>query len=240
MIITSVSNEKIKYLKKLQLKKYRDEEDYFLVEGIDLVQAAFDSGFLEAVFALENTELNFNVPLTFVSKAVADKLSQLNTSDYIFGLCKKNNQNNLTAKILYLDNIQDPGNVGTIIRSALAFNIETIVFNNCCDLYNDKVIRASKGAIFYLNFVEDNDLKVLKNLEKDYQIIGTKKNSKDLLKNVVKDFKFVIIMGNEGKGISSEVANYCHQFIKIPINPLCESLNVAVATGIILYELERG
>ncbi len=236
-MITSLENEQIKYLKKLKIKKHRDQDDYFLVEGIDLVNEAYKAGYLKELFALTNQD--FDIKRTLISEKIARALSSCKTSDYIFGMCFKKKEKDIGNRILYLDNVQDPGNVGTIIRTALAFDIDTVVLRNGCDLYNDKLIRATKGAVFHINIVIDNQIELLKRLKKTHRIIGTKINAKDIEKTIVKDSKFVIIMGNEGSGISKETEKLCDEFISILINPLCESLNVAIATGIILYQLRR-
>jgi TrmH family RNA methyltransferase len=154
---------------------------------------------------------------------------------------KKEDTNNIGKHIMMLDEIQDPGNLGTIIRSALAFNIDTLILsNNSVDLYNPKVIRASQGMIFHLNIITCDLIDKIHELKEDnYQIIGSDVNGGTDIKNFEKEDKFVIIMGNEGQGISKEILDLCDTFVHINMSDKCESLNVGVAAGIILYELDK-
>ena len=154
---------------------------------------------------------------------------------------EKLNKNLVGNRVLILDDIQDPGNLGTIVRSAVAFNIDTIVLSkNTVDLYNPKVIRATQGMIFHINIIEKNLTEFISNLKKNqYKIFSTNVVNGKSIKNVEKGEKFAIIVGNEGKGVSNEVNSLCDEFIYIEMNNKCESLNVAVATSIILYELSR-
>ena len=138
-----------------------------------------------------------------------------------------------------MDNVQDPGNLGTIIRSSVAFNVDTIILSNTTvDLYNSKVIRASQGMIFDANIVIGDLKELLGNLE-NYTIYGTRVDGGKELKTISKEEKQIIIMGNEGKGVSKEILDMCDEYLYINMNNNCESLNVAVATSIILYELDK-
>ena len=173
---------------------------------------------------------------------VINYLSQLNSSSNVMGICSyKKDDIKLGNRILILENIQDPGNLGTIIRSAVAFNIDTIILSNdCVDIYNPKVIRASQGMIFHIDIIKRDLLLEIPKLQTlGYQIIGTKVTHGQSLKDFQNIEKFAIIMGNEGNGMTKEVAELCDSFIYIEMNDKCESLNVAIATSIILYELSR-
>ena len=152
MLYSSIDNKKIKQLKKLHLKKYRDKEKMFLVEGEHLIKEAYKSGYLKELFLEESCEYKINIPINYVSKNVMKYLSTLDTPSNMIGVCEKKESKICGDKILILDNIQDPGNLGTIIRSAVAFNFDTIILsNNSVDLYNPKVIRASQGMIFKID-----------------------------------------------------------------------------------------
>ena len=137
--------------------------------------------------------------------------------------------------------MQDPGNLGTIIRSSVAFNISTVVLgNNCVDLYNSKVIRACQGMNFHINIIRRDLKDFITNIKKeDYYILGTNVNDGSDLKSISNLSKYAIIMGNEGNGVSKEIQDMCDRNIYIKMNDKCESLNVAVATSIILYELDN-
>ena len=241
MIYTSTDNKKIKELKKLNIKKYRDQSNSFLVEGEHLVLEAYKKGLLEELFLEENTKLDLDVKTSYLSRNVIKFISELDNPSNIIGLCKKVEEKEIGNKVLVLDDIQDPGNFGTIIRSAVAFNIDTIVVsNNTVDLYNSKVIRASQGMLFNINIIR-RDLNVfVPELKKEgYQIYATKVNGGKSLKTIEKMEKFAIIMGNEGAGVSDSLMSLANEYLYIDMNSNCESLNVAVATSIILYELDK-
>lgn len=241
MLYSSIENKKIKNIKKLNSKKYRDEENKFLVEGEHLILEAYKNGILEEVILEENTDIDIDVVKNYVTKSVLKYISELDNPSKIMGICKKIEKKDIGDKILILDGVQDPGNLGTIIRSSVAFNIDTIVLSNdCVDVYNSKVLRATQGMIFNINIIEENLLDFIPGLTKNgYKVYGTKVNGGKSLKSVEKSKKFAIIMGNEGRGVSSSVLDLCSDYIYIDMNSTCESLNVGVATSIILYELDK-
>lgn len=242
MIYTSIDNKKIKDIKKLNAKKYRDETNSFLVEGEHLVLEAYKKNIIKELILEENTKLDINVPTSYVSYNVLKYISELDTPQKIMAICnKKEELNKLGKKILILENIQDPGNLGTIIRSAVAFNIDTIVLSDdTVDLYNSKVIRASQGMLFHINIIRKDLYKFILSLkDNDYNIIGTNVINGKEVNNIEKHDKIAIIMGNEGNGIKNDICSLCDDFIYIDMNNNCESLNVAVATSIILYELNK-
>ena len=241
MIYTSVDNKKIKDIKKLNTKKYRDKTNLFLVEGRHLVLEAYKRGYLQTLILEENEIFPLDVDTMYVSNNVINYISTLETPQLVMGLCKKIEEKEIGSKILILDDIQDPGNLGTIIRSAVAFNFDTIVLgDNTVDLYNPKVIRASQGMIFHINIINRNLLEFIPELSnQEYKILGTKVTHGKNIKDIEKTEKFAIIMGNEGNGMSEEVEELCDEFIYIDMNEACESLNVGVATSIILYELDK-
>ena len=228
---------KIKELKKLQMKKYRLLNKLFLVEGEHLVNEAYKAGLLVELIVLEGQTFNLDVNISYVALNVMNYLSELENSKVI-GVCRIKENEIKGNKIVLLDNIQDPGNLGTIIRSCVAFSIDTLILVNCVSQYNSKVLRAAQGLNFYLNIV-NSSYSILDKLKNNYRIIGTRLNEAKELKNVAKYEKFVIIMGNEGTGISNLSKSMCDEYIYIPMNNNCESLNVGVATSIILYEMNR-
>lgn len=242
MLYTSTQNEKIKNLRKLNNKKFRDENSLFLIEGEHLVLEAYKNGYLKELLLEENTSLSINVPTSYLTRNVMKFISELDNPSNIMGVCTKLvEQEELENKILVLDNVQDPGNLGTIIRSAVAFNIDTIILSDdTVDLYNSKVIRASQGMIFKINIVRKSLLEVIPNLKKQgYRIYATNVKNGKSLKNVEKVSKFAIIMGNEGLGVKESISSLADDFLYIDMAKECESLNVAVAASIILYELDK-
>ena len=242
MIYASTQNEYIKKIKKLNTKKYRDETGFFLVEGEHLVLEAYKSGRLEKLVLLENDSFDLNVSKIYLTSNVMKFISELETPPTIMGICKKSADTlEYGDKILILDNIQDPGNLGTIIRSAVAFNVNTLILgNDCVDLYNSKVVRASQGMLFKINIARKNLIDFIPDLkQKNYKIFSTNVKNGKSLKNVEKVSKFAIIMGNEGLGVKDEISSLADEYLYIDMNAHCESLNVAVATSIILYELDK-
>ena len=242
MLYTSVENKKIKEIKKLNQKKYRDLNNEFKIEGEHLVLEAYKSGYLKTLIIEENQNFKLDIDTIEVTDNIIKYLSEVETPQKIMGICHKlSEKENLGRKILILDDIQDPGNLGTIIRSAIAFHIDTIILSeNTVDIYNDKVIRSSQGMIFHINILRKNIENIIDTLKKhNYKILGTKVNGGKSLKGLEKLSDFAIIMGNEGNGVKSQILDKCDDYIYIEMNDTCESLNVAVATSIILYELDK-
>ena len=244
MLITSIENDKIRRIMKYKEKKYRDIDRMFLVEGEHLVIEAYKAGLLEEILMEQNEVTMLNAPITYISDDVVKALSTLETPSHIFGLCHKKEENDdLGNKILLLDRVQDPGTLGTIIRSSRAFGIDTVVLGDgCCDLYNDKVIRSTQGIGFSMNIVSRNILEVIDELKsREIPILGTKVTHGEDIRNLTsKDKeKYALIMGNEGRGVSEEILDKCDKYIYIETEDTVDSLNVSIATSILLYELSR-
>lgn len=241
MTYTSIENEHIKEIKKLNQKKYRDLNNKFIVEGEHIVNEAIKANIVEEILLLEGNEITYKGKVSFVTIKVLKYITELENPSKVIAVCKKINNVIKGNHILALDNIQDPGNLGTIIRSAVAFNIDTIILSkNTVDLYNSKVLRSTQGMIFNINIVVsdlEKEIKELKN--KNYKILTTKVDGGNLIKNIEKKEKFVIIIGNEGNGVSEQLQQLSDEYIYIKMNEKCESLNAAIATSIILYELSR-
>ena len=237
-MITSVENKKIKEISKLNNRKYRKETRLFIVEGSHLVEEAYKHNLLESVYSLYETSYPNS---EIVSENVMRKVSNLDTIPNIIGVCKFKEEKEIGNKILILDDIQDPGNLGTIIRSAVAFNIDTIILSqNTVDLYNPKVIRATQGMIFNMNIITRDLVPFVQELkDNNYKIYSTNVVNGKEIKSLEKDTKYVIIMGSEGSGVKEELQRMSDANIYIKMNSLCESLNVGVATSIILYELNK-
>ena len=240
-IIKSLENKRIKRLSKLLIKKYRDEADVFLVEGEHLVEEAYKTNTLVEIFQTEDFSLEYNVPTTLVSAFVLKKLCSSVTPQKVVGVVKKLEEKEIGNKILILDDIQDPGNLGTIIRSSVAFGVDTIVVSpKTVDIYNDKVIRASDGMLFYSNIIKRDIISFIQEIhKKGYQILGTKVTGGENVKTIVCLSSFALVMGNEGAGVKEEILSHCDKYLYIPMASTCESLNVGVATSILLYELNN-
>ena len=229
-MISSVQNERIKNYAKLNEKKYRDETNSFIIEGLHLVEEAKKYGIIKEVITT-----NPNIEGTLVSEEVMKKITNQKSVVEVCAICTKLNKKDITDKILILDTIQDPGNIGTLIRSAVAFGFDTIVMEICADIYSSKVLRATQGAIFKLNIINTNILEFIKTL-KDYKIYGTSLKNGIPLKQIEKSPKLAIILGNEGNGVRNELLDVTDKNIFIEITNM-ESLNVGVAGAILMYEL---
>lgn len=244
MLITSVDNKNIKRYVSLKTSKGRKEEGLFLVEGTHMCYEANKHNLLVDLLVLENSEISFNYTgeITYVTNNVLKKVSNLSNPTTMIGVCKIINYQEIVGNhILILDDIQDPGNIGTIIRSAKAFNIDTIILSTkSVDIYNDKVLRSTQGMIFNMNIIYGDLMDIILNLhDNGYTILGTNVNDGVDVRSV-KVNKYALVMGNEGQGVKKEIQNMCDKNLYIKMNPDCESLNVAVATSILLYEINRG
>ena len=239
MIIKSESNEKYKYLNKLKKKKDRKKFNSFIVESIKIVEQIPDDFECEFVFVNEDMkdyETDFK-KIVFSNK-LFDKLSLLENPEGVSALLKIKKAKEISSdKILLLDHMQDPGNLGTIIRSAEAFSFKDIILvNNCVDLYNEKTIRASMGSIFRLNFLELN-IDDLKNF-KDYKLILADMNGKSVDYYKSCD-KIILAIGNEANGISKSLKDLSNDFVSIKMDGKIESLNAAIAASILMNNFSQ-
>lgn len=242
MVITSLENDKVKNLVKLQKKKYRDLTNTYIVEGEHLVMESDRAGVIDEVILLDDEEYIYNYPVTYVTYDILKKISTMDNPPKIMAVCNKKNDNRIIGKrVLVLDEVQDPGNLGTIIRSSLAFNVDTIVLlENSVDLYNPKVLRATQGMYNHINIVSssfDNVYKYMK--DNNIPIYGTSVVNGVDVSTIDKELKvsYCLVMGNEGQGVKKEIIDKCDKNLYIKMNEKVESLNVGVACSILLYEL---
>ena len=246
MLITSLNNDKIKDYIKLKDKKYRKMNKLFIIEGEHLVLEAYKKNLLKELILLDETVLSaeINVNTTYVTKEIMNKLTDLETPPNILGICEIKEESKLVGdRFLLLDNVQDPGNLGTIIRSAKAFNIDTIILSkDTVDLYNPKVVRSTQGIMFHINIIYADLEEVINDLKKKgIKIFGTDVETgmtPSSIPSTDKE-KFALVMGNEGNGVKDSIKSMCDENLYIKMNNEVESLNVAVATSIILYEMNR-
>ena len=242
MVITSLNNEHIKELNKLKEKKYRDQTNTFMIEGEHLVYEAIKKELVKEIIVLEGEDFySDSVKITYVSKEVMKKLSSMDSYPNVIGICTKKEEEQIKGNALILDDLQDPGNLGTMIRSAVAFNIDTIVLSpRTVDLYNQKVIRSTQGMLFHINIIVKDLEEIIKELKQNnYKIYGTKvDNGKNVKEINIKD-KYALVIGNEGNGMSEKVSNLCDEYLYIKMNTRVESLNAAVAASILMYEMEN-
>ncbi len=244
MVITSLDNDRIKGYIKLKDRKNRKKTNTFIVEGMHSVLEAYKKGMVVELILKEDISLPLDVPCVYVTEEIIKKISDAVSPPDVLALCKMANDNVvLGEKILLLDGIQDPGNLGTIIRSAVAFNVDTICLSpDTVDIYNPKVLRSTQGMIFHTNIIIKSLKEIISMLkEREIPIYGTRVDyGIDVSTLREKDRKkYALVMGNEGNGVSEEILDMCDEYIYISMNPDVESLNVGVATSIILYELDK-
>lgn len=243
MEITSTSNTKVKNWVKYHQKKYRDQDQRFLIEGEHLIEEAMHANALECLIIRMGCENPFSdaYEVYYVSDEIMERLStNVSKVDYI-GVCyqQKICFSNFT-KVLFLDDVQDPGNLGTIIRSAYSFGFEGIfVSKGCVDVYNEKVIRSTQGALFHIPVKQVEIKEVIPFLkEKGYHVYATALRDAKPLANYQNEDKVALVFGNEGKGIREDIIALCDSSIKIEMVAF-ESLNVAVAAGICMYHFRK-
>ena len=239
--IDSVNNPIIKEACKLKLLKYSKKEKEFLIEGFHILEMGIKANMVVCVFTLKKLDISDNITQYIVNERIINKLSTLETSQGVVAKCKYLEAKMLFGNtIVYLENVKDPGNLGTILRTCLAFNIKDVIISpDSVSVYNDKVIMASQGAIFSLNIVSAKLQDILKNFE-DYDIISTTlgTNSVYLEDFKIQNEKNIIVFGNESKGIEKETIKISNHLIKIKISNI-DSLNVGVAAGIILNAFKK-
>jgi len=262
--ITSKSNQKVKYIKSLNERKFRLEYKEYYLEGIKVVNELLDiynhkaidilsiacsydilnktNGGLNIISRLEKIN---NLEIINMDSGTFKSITDTVTPQGVLAVLKIPDNNidniNIDTNILILDKLQDAGNVGTIIRTADSFDVRNIIcLDGTTDVFSPKVLRSTMASILRVNiiFVHDNELiEIINKIKnKGYNIIGTSLQtdqyiSKDILKG-----KCAFVVGNEANGISEELIKNCDTLIKIPMSNSAESLNVACATSILLYE----
>lgn len=236
MVITSVNNEKVKYWASLKLKKNRDKDKCFLIEGNHLIKEAKEKGLVISTISITDTNADF-----FVTREIMEKISEQKSISDNAALVKYIPAREINGNVLILDDIQDPGNLGTLIRSSIAFNFASIIISEeSVDLYNSKVIRATEGMIFNINVIRTNLKKYIPRLKNmGYKIIASDVISGKDIKEIDNQ-NIALILGNEGSGIHKELKDMADEYVNIKMNNVCESLNVGVAGSILMYEVYNG
>ena len=234
-IISSRSNPRIKDAALLSRNPKRER---FLIEGFHMVEMAFSAGCLDEVFAVQDPHYA-DVRTTLVTEEIIDKISVSKNPEPIVGIAHLPENKPLGERILVLDRVQDPGNVGTLIRTAIAFGFNDIVLlPGTCSPINPKTIASTQGVLFLANLLIADDLeKAFETLRlKGVPIVGTAlKGAEDLDSfSASCDRGIALVLGNEGRGISDWVRERCTHLVRIPMRNM-ESLNVGVAGGILMH-----
>lgn len=254
-VIQSKDNFTIKEVKKLKEKKSRLEQNKFLVEGFRFVSEALESSFeVTDVFLSENQlerwndfsmedKLQENTKVYLVKESILNSICSTNTPQGIVGVVKNKRITFEDKDGFYVlaDKIQDPGNMGTIIRTAHAAGALGIITTlGTVDIYNEKTLRSTMGSIFKIPIVEDKDFTIINRLkEKGFEMIASALDAKQNFYSIDLSGKVIITVGNEGNGISDEVKAMSDIQVKIPMPGDSESLNVAIAAGIMMFEVVR-
>lgn len=236
--ITSRNNDIVKYANSLKEVGFARKNRKFLIESEHLLEMA--SGYIDSVFTLKPLDEKMYNKQYVCNESVLEKISLNKSTRNVIAICNEKAPQPINGHIvLYLDKVQDPGNVGTIFRTALAFGInDIIVSSDTAYKYSFKVVQSSQGAIFKLNIV-DGDETTLDDLKaKGYKLVSTalREDTIDISKfNFMDSQNYVIILGNEGKGIRDEIIRKSDYLVKIPIQEI-DSLNVSIAGAIIMFK----
>ena len=256
-IISSKDNDLIKHIKKLKDRKHRDESNQYVIEGMKLITEAIKEKVkIDKIIICENCEISENMSkemmyeiakydCIYVTDQVFKSITGVNTPQGILAIINKMQEKQEIDYsqdiIVALDNIQDPGNMGTILRTVDSAGLNQILISKgSVDCYNPKVVRSTMGAIFRVNIIEcENLVNTLKEAKKHkFKIAVTSLQTEQSIYDI--DYKNkVIVIGNEANGVSQQIQQITETKIKIPMLGRTESLNASVATGIIIYEYIR-
>ena len=260
MIINSKDNEKIKYTKSLLKSKNRNKEKKFIIEGYRIVTLAIDcDAKLEYVFINEDFEnkkehielleilKSKNIKVYKTTNKLFENFIDTENTQGIIGVVKFNTntlESNFKKEnkfVLVLDRIQDPGNMGTIIRTADACGVDLIIaLKGCVDIYNPKVIRSTMGSIFDMNIVYENQDEAINFLKNNgFSIVSSYLDTDNYYNNISYNNKTALVIGNEANGINNDIILNSGTLVKIPIYGKAESLNAAISSAILMYEIKK-
>ena len=257
MVITSKDNETVKKIRKLKEKKYRDQNGKYIIEGVKLIREAIaEKADIDTIVVCDNCiktgEIDQKVlyeiakyNCVYVDEKVFNNMTDVQNPQGLLAVVeKKNSDKDIKYDedvIVVLDDIQDPGNLGTILRTIDSVGLsQVIVSKKSGDVFNPKVVRSTMGAIFRVNIIESENLvNTLKEIKRHkFKVVATSLQTEESIYDI--DYKKkVIVIGNEANGVSKEVLDMSDKKVKIPMPGKTESLNAAVATGVILYEYVR-
>ena len=256
-VITSKDNEQVKYIRKLKEKKFREEFGEYIIEGVKTLQEAImekatikvivvcddceKQGMFDKKFLYEVAKYN----CIYVNQKIFDTITEVqNPQGVLAVIVKKENKNKINFNkdfLFILDNIQDPGNLGTIVRTLDSAGVgQIIISKGSVDAYSSKVVRSTMGAIFRVEIVEVENLKeTIKNIKKkDFKVVATSLETNKSIYNISYK-KTAVIIGNEANGVSEEILELADERVKIPMIGRTESLNASVAAGVVIYEYVR-
>lgn len=239
MVITSASNSKVMTVRKLQDKKYRNRFKQYCIEGVRLYQEALRFGKKpQEVFVKQSLSDKLNIEgATVVEDSVFDKMSDTVSSQGLIAVLPiEDNDTVAVGNCLVLDSLQDPGNVGTLLRTACATGFDTVYLYKCVDVYSPKCVRSAMSAHFAINLVTVDDLDVLKRYLSNCRIVSADMDGKDVSQFKCED-PIALVLGNEGNGIGDYFTEISSDVVSLSMKNNLESLNVAVAGSILMYIL---
>lgn len=249
MKITSIANKKIKLLKKLNQKKYRDQLNLFKIENAKIIVDAFEAGYcFENIFVTDELAKKIDKKILSPEKTIiiTDKVSQyfsdLKTASGVCAVYKKIKPIKIDycRPIVYLNAINDPGNLGAILRSALAFGFEQIIMDDkCADLFNQKTITSAKESIFKIKFSLDYQHKLLAKIKKSMLILATDLQADKTISQLKIKSPYCLVFGSESQGIDPKIKKIADHTFKIKISKQIESLNVAASAAIIFHRFKN-
>ena len=248
-LIESTKNERVKAWKKLHTKKGRQKARAFLIEGDHLIEEALKEKQRIATIIIDEKRKHVPfdiqaIPVVKVTHRVFQEISETDTPQGIIAVCHMPEEHEMKlnkGKYLLVDEVQDPGNVGTLIRTADSAGFDAVILGKgCADRYNAKTIRATQGSLFHLPVYEGDLEKMVSMLQKNnLKVFGTALQGAKEYRTLEKQEAFGLIVGNEGSGVRESLLALCDENVYIPIFGKAESLNVAVAAGILMYSLQQ-
>lgn len=234
--ITSLQNKKIKEWTSLHHKKDRDKTGLFLVEGEHLIEEALKADAVETI--VTDTQCPFDFGQIFhVTPQIMKKLSENVSPVHLIAVChQKARKPSGMKRVILLDGVQDPGNLGTLIRTALSFSFDCVYLSrDTCDVYNDKAIRSTQGALFHMPVIRDDLSEIMKDLKQEgFLTIATSLQESKTFAQIPPQEKMAFVFGNEGQGVTETIQKQADERLRIEMHGF-ESLNVAVAGGIVMY-----
>ena len=258
--ISSKDNERVKYTKSLLKSKNRQKESKYIIEGYRILtlaiecEADLDYVFINETFEEKKEHKNFlnileekNIKVFKTTNKIFKELVDTENTQGILGVIKfkeRKIEHNIKCDdkfILILDRIQDPGNMGTIIRTADAAGVDAIIaLKGCVDIYNPKVIRSTMGSIFDMNIIHCTQEECLKELKsKDFKIVSSFLNTDNFYHETKYHDRTALVIGNEANGVNDDLIEASDLLVKIPIYGNAESLNAAISSAILMYEIKK-
>lgn len=239
-MIQSLQNSRVKEWVRLHNKKERDRKGQFLIEGDHLLEEALKAGVVETIITDEDRDER-EVPVIHVTDGIMKKISENVSAVHVIGVCRmKEPEVKKFNRLLLLDGLQDPGNVGTLIRTAVSFGFDGVYLSEeSCDLYNEKTIRSTQGALFHIPVIRTDLSDLIDQLQKEHvTVIASALDASENMENIEPCSEMAFVVGHEGRGVSKKIQMKSDLRLRIEMDGF-ESLNAAVAGGIIMYRYRQ-